>query len=67
MSMLGEERIDCLYQLVVCCKSRKMSGDALEEDLRLLKEVRAQLKSSLAKEEMDTCIQRVYYSVNYHE
>jgi len=44
-----------------------MNGYDVEEDLRLMRELRDRLRTPLAKEELDTCIQRVYCCVSsYH-
>ncbi|KAM7453442.1 hypothetical protein BLSTO_05810 [Blastocystis sp. subtype 1] len=41
-----------------------MNGNDVEEDLRLMRELRDRLRTPLAKEELDTCIQRVYCCVS---
>ena len=44
-----------------------MSGNDLEGDLQLMRELRDRLRTPIAKEELDTCIQRVNCCVSsYH-
>lgn len=44
-----------------------MNGNDVEEDLRLMKELRDRLRTPLAKEELDACIQRVYCCVSSYD
>lgn len=44
-----------------------MNGNDVEEDLRLMRELRDRLRTPLAKEELDACIQHVYCCVSSYD